>query len=138
MRQAAELAARSSSAGSAAWVFGTEKHGLTVEDLRLCHQIARIPAPGPSLNLAQAVGICLYESRVACDTADGVVGGVVSLASLLARTDLSGWLQALGVARERDAASKVHTLRRLASRLELDEHEAALLRAIVARVFAEM
>lgn len=131
VRQAAALA--KSSGDDAAWVFGTEKHGLPAADLQQCHQIARIPAPGPSLNLAQAASICLYESRVALDDhleAAPPEAAMRNLASVLPRDDLAGWLKRLGVAGERDAASKAHTLLRLASRVGLDEHEAALVTAI--------
>ena len=47
----------------AALLFGTEKHGLTNEDLSRCHAVVRIPtAPEtPSMNLGQAVAVCCYE-----------------------------------------------------------------------------
>ncbi len=47
----------------AAVVFGSEKHGLTSEDLTWCHAIAVIEtAPEqPSMNLGQAVAVALYE-----------------------------------------------------------------------------
>src|SRR4030042_4728883 len=43
--------------------FGSEKEGLTNEELSLCHLYARIPAVEsfPSLNLAQAVMVVSYE-----------------------------------------------------------------------------
>jgi tRNA/rRNA methyltransferase len=43
--------------------FGSEKEGLTNEDLSLCHLYVRIPsvASFPSLNLAQAVMVVCYE-----------------------------------------------------------------------------
>jgi TrmH family RNA methyltransferase len=46
-----------------ALVFGPEKHGLTLEDLSLCHYLVEIPTHPrqPSMNLAQAVAVCLYE-----------------------------------------------------------------------------
>jgi tRNA/rRNA methyltransferase len=49
----------------AALVFGPEDHGLTNEEIARCHYVIQIPtAPEhPSLNLAQAVAICLYEWR---------------------------------------------------------------------------
>jgi TrmH family RNA methyltransferase len=49
--------------GSVALVFGSEKHGLTREDLSLCHIIVEIPTHPrqPSMNLGQAVAVCLYE-----------------------------------------------------------------------------
>jgi TrmH family RNA methyltransferase len=49
--------------GRVAVVFGPEKHGLTREDLSLCHMLVEIPtdARQPSMNLGQAVAVCLYE-----------------------------------------------------------------------------
>jgi tRNA/rRNA methyltransferase len=49
--------------GRVAMVFGGEKHGLTREDLSYCHLLVEIPtdARQPSMNLGQAVAVCLYE-----------------------------------------------------------------------------
>lgn len=49
--------------GRVAIVFGSEKRGLTREDLSRCHLLAEIPtdAGQPSMNLGQAVAVCLYE-----------------------------------------------------------------------------
>jgi TrmH family RNA methyltransferase len=46
-----------------ALVFGSEKHGLTSDDLSWCHAIAVIDTceAQPSMNLGQAVAVCLYE-----------------------------------------------------------------------------
>jgi tRNA/rRNA methyltransferase len=46
-----------------ALVFGSEKHGLTNEDLSYCHRVMSIPTEPdcPSMNLGQAVAICCYE-----------------------------------------------------------------------------
>ncbi|MGE0128095.1 MAG: RNA methyltransferase [Blastocatellales bacterium] len=46
-----------------ALVFGSEKHGLTNEDLSRCHRVMSIPTEHdcPSMNLGQAVAICCYE-----------------------------------------------------------------------------
>jgi tRNA/rRNA methyltransferase len=51
------------SAGRVALVFGPEKHGLTRDDLSLCHRLLTIPTDPrqPSMNLGQAVAVCLYE-----------------------------------------------------------------------------
>jgi tRNA/rRNA methyltransferase len=53
--------------GPAALVFGPERTGLTNEQLTRCHYLLTIPADEgyPSLNLAQAVAVCLYELRKA-------------------------------------------------------------------------
>ncbi|MGA3371566.1 MAG: RNA methyltransferase [Terracidiphilus sp.] len=60
----APLMARELAQGSRiALVYGSEKHGLTRDDLSLCHILVEIPTdPGqPSMNLGQAVAVCLYE-----------------------------------------------------------------------------
>jgi TrmH family RNA methyltransferase len=46
-----------------ALLFGSEKHGLTSEDLSWCHALIVIDtaAAQPSMNLGQAVAVCLYE-----------------------------------------------------------------------------
>lgn len=50
-------------AGRVALLFGSEKFGLSNDDLSYCHSLLRIPtAPAtPSMNLGQAVAVCLYE-----------------------------------------------------------------------------
>lgn len=54
-------------AGEAAFVFGTERSGLTNEDVERCRFCCAIPAdPGfASLNLAQAVQVTAYECQLA-------------------------------------------------------------------------
>jgi tRNA/rRNA methyltransferase len=54
---------RRKSRGRAALVFGSEKTGLSNDDMTLCHALVRIPtAPDcPSMNLGQAVAVCAYE-----------------------------------------------------------------------------
>jgi TrmH family RNA methyltransferase len=49
--------------GRVALLFGSEKRGLSNADLSHCHWLLRIPtsAAQPSMNLAQAVAVCLYE-----------------------------------------------------------------------------
>lgn len=52
-----------SNRSSVALVFGSEKHGLTANDLSWCHAIAVIETASqqPSMNLGQAVAVALYE-----------------------------------------------------------------------------
>jgi TrmH family RNA methyltransferase len=49
--------------GKAALMFGSEKFGLSNEDMSFCHALLRIEtdAGTPSMNLGQAVAVCLYE-----------------------------------------------------------------------------
>jgi tRNA/rRNA methyltransferase len=73
-----------------ALVFGNEKHGLTNEDFSRCHRVMEIPTqPGcPSMNLGQAVAVCLYElvreeipdTTLAEQAGAGVTNAAVALA----------------------------------------------------------
>ena len=49
--------------GRVGLVFGSEKRGLSREDLAHCHVLTVIPTDPqqPSMNLGQAVAVCLYE-----------------------------------------------------------------------------
>ena len=49
--------------GRVALLFGSEKFGLSNEDLSHCHWLLRIPTRSEheSMNLGQAVAVCLYE-----------------------------------------------------------------------------
>jgi TrmH family RNA methyltransferase len=57
------IAERAGNDGRVALVFGPEKHGLTRDDLSWCHALIEIPTDPqqPSMNLGQAVAVCLYE-----------------------------------------------------------------------------
>lgn len=46
--------------GPVALLFGSEKFGLSNDDLTYCHWLLRIGTEG-SMNLGQAVAVCLYE-----------------------------------------------------------------------------
>ncbi len=49
--------------GPVALLFGSERYGLSKQDLSYCHWLLRIPTSEQniSMNLGQAVAICLYE-----------------------------------------------------------------------------
>ena len=54
---------RSEIASGVALLFGSEKRGLSNDDLSHCDWVIQIPtaAKNPSMNLGQAVALCLYE-----------------------------------------------------------------------------
>jgi tRNA/rRNA methyltransferase len=51
--------------GRAALLFGSEKFGLSNDEMSYCHTLIRIPTEPrtPSMNLGQAVAVCLYELK---------------------------------------------------------------------------
>ena len=59
----ARLIRRALAAGPVALLFGSEKFGLSNDDLSHCHWLMRIPTVDQdlSMNLGQAVALCLYE-----------------------------------------------------------------------------
>jgi len=66
-RQACEKVVQETTHGDVALVFGTERSGLTIDEVGKCQLIATIPADDSyaSLNLAQAVQVFAYELRMA-------------------------------------------------------------------------
>lgn len=58
-----KLILRRLASGPVALLFGSEKFGLSNVDLSHCHWLMRIPTCDPelSMNLGQAVALCLYE-----------------------------------------------------------------------------
>jgi tRNA/rRNA methyltransferase len=62
---AARLLRKHLGRGPVALLFGSEKRGLSNDDLSHCHWLLRIPTrqDHPSINLGQAVAVCLYELR---------------------------------------------------------------------------
>lgn len=58
-----KLIAKKAQAARVALLFGSEKFGLSNEDMSFCHWLMRIPAREEhgSMNLGQAVAVCLYE-----------------------------------------------------------------------------
>ena len=73
--------------GRVALLFGSEKTGLSNEELSHCHWLLTIPMEEreevrhPSMNLGQAVAVCLYELVRSADAAALSVGGGVSAAA---------------------------------------------------------
>jgi len=86
--------------GRVGLVFGPEKHGLTREDLSYCHLLVEIPTDvrQPSMNLGQAVAVCLYELAARSFAANEATG---ENASDSASAAASGRLELLAGAVER-------------------------------------
>jgi TrmH family RNA methyltransferase len=63
LQDAAPLVAKETARGNVAILFGSEKRGLSNDDLSYCHWTMHIPtaADHVSMNLGQAVAVCLYE-----------------------------------------------------------------------------
>lgn len=136
---AGELVARAVTAGPVAVLFGPEHNGLDNAALDRCHALLSLPAdPGyPSLNLAQAAMLVLYELRMAASAplaplpprTPAVVGELESCYNAITAA-----LNAIRFAKSGDATTTMRTLRGLLARAEPDSHEAALIAAIAREV----
>lgn len=134
--------------GRIALVFGPEKHGLTRENLSYCHLLVEIPTDvhEPSMNLGQAVAVCLYElvTRVIPD-ADTVSAPAASQPGVEDPVALSGQLDILAEVVEQTmiaadyspltmlAASR-HDLRLLLRRLRINPSDSRRILGLFRRI----
>jgi tRNA C32,U32 (ribose-2'-O)-methylase TrmJ len=130
-----------------ALLFGSEKRGLSNEDLSHCHWLLRIPTREEhrSMNLGQAVAVCLYE--LACDPrasvkpAKHVPATAAELerltALLLDALRSSGYLKSNPSSshKRRSAAPTEEKIRRLVHRLHLSASDADLTLGILRQIF---
>lgn len=107
-----------------ALLFGSEKFGLSNDDLSFCHWAFRIPtrAEHGSMNLGQAVAITLYElHRSEIHTASPFPPAPLATADLYERITnmLLEILDRSGYVNDRTAESTVLKLRRVVRRLQI-------------------
>ena len=142
VRDAAVRIVAESRRAPAAVVFGSERTGLTNEELETAHALIRIPANAAylSLNLAMAVQLVAYELFRACDSdaaAHALAGPPLASAQEMARL-YAHFAQVLEEIEFRDRTqSGTHLMgriRRFLQRAELDENEVNILRGILTAV----
>jgi tRNA/rRNA methyltransferase len=135
--QAAPMIHKQLKTGRVALLFGSEKRGLSNADLSHCHWLLHIPTREEhlSMNLGQAVAICLYElarhgggkvKRAELDPASGHIrvkpasaGELERLTSLLLEA-----LRASGYLEQKPVAAKEEKIRRMFRRLNLSAADA--------------
>jgi TrmH family RNA methyltransferase len=126
----ARLIRKSMASTRVALLFGSEKVGLSNDDLSHCHWLLRIPTREQhgSMNLGQAVAVCLYEliRSVRPTEPEGKV--LPASAADLERITLllSTTLVASGYIKPRAATVTRGKLRRLVHRLQLSSDDAKL------------
>jgi TrmH family RNA methyltransferase len=128
--------------GPVALLFGSERYGLSNQELSHCHWVMRIPTREEhgSMNLGQAVALCLYElvrSRKAApartalekkDRASATSREVERLTQVLLEVlRVSGYVKPRAVAAE-------EKLRRLLRRMELNANDAEVLLGMMRQV----
>jgi TrmH family RNA methyltransferase len=130
-------------AGPVALLFGREDKGLSNEALDRCHRVVTVPtSPAyPSLNLAHAVVVMLYELALARGEEGrpfkeprrpAEAATVEEIERLFG--DAERALEAIDFFKIRDREHIMRTVREIVHRLPLDQREATLLRAMAIEV----
>jgi tRNA/rRNA methyltransferase len=115
-----------------ALLFGSEKFGLSNDDLSHCHWLMRIPTedPGLSMNLGQAVALCLYELARDPEAAGASPEKRKPASGAENEQITSMLLEALrtsGYTNPRTAGSTEEKVRRLVRRLDIGARDAPVL-----------
>ncbi len=117
-------------------VFGPEDHGLTTADLNLCNVFVTIKTSDElhSINLAQAVTICLYE--LAKETTNDIkLRDTASFEEFDTMIDhMKGALEKVNYLNPQNPEHIVHTYRRIFSRADLDSREVIILHGLWSRI----
>lgn len=123
----------------AALLFGSERTGLTVEEISHCDCLARIPTQrgAPSMNLGQAVAVCCYELvRGAVES-----GGAAPTADFISAPELerllAAWyplLEKLGVVQPDHHPSQTRALRQMLLRWRLERTDETRLLGIARQI----
>ncbi len=144
--QASRLIRKHLIGGCVALLFGSEKRGLSNEDLSHCHWLLRIPTREEqrSMNLGQAVAVCLYElardPQAASKPEKHIPANSADLerltALLLDALGSSGYLKSnpSGSQKRRSAAPTEEKIRRLVRRLHLSAPDAELTLGILRQI----
>jgi tRNA/rRNA methyltransferase len=118
-------------------VFGSEKEGLTNEELSLCHLYVRIPSADafPSLNLAQAVMVLCYELFQSSTMSQKETGPLASSDHLERMFEhMERTLVAIGFLDAKQPEKIMRVLRKIFGRSQMDEREVQIFQGIWSKV----
>ena len=118
-------------------VFGSEKEGLTNEELSLCHLYVRIPSADsfPSLNLAQAVMVLCYELFQSSTTIQKETDPLASSDHLERMFEhMESTLVAIGFLDAKQPERIMRVLRKIFGRSQMDEREVQIFQGIWSKV----
>jgi tRNA/rRNA methyltransferase len=118
-------------------VFGSEKEGLTNEELSLCHFYVRIPSVDsfPSLNLAQAVMVLCYELFQSATTIQKETGTLASSDHLERMFEhMERTLVAIEFLDAKQPERIMRVLRKIFGRSQMDEREVQIFQGIWSRM----
>jgi TrmH family RNA methyltransferase len=126
------------SAGPVALLLGSERVGLSNSDLSHCDWLMRVPTRSEhgSMNLGQAVAVCLYELVRPIKVASASKKEPAPTAAELERITqlLFGVLDASGYIKPRLAAVTEENLRRMVRRMQLDAKDAEVWQGMLRQI----
>jgi TrmH family RNA methyltransferase len=126
----ARLVRKRLSSSRVALLFGSEKRGLSNEDLSHCHWLLRIPTRERhrSMNLGQAVAVCLYELARGPKTASQPEKRLAATSGDLERftSILLEAFRSSGYLKPHSTATTEEKIRRLVHRLQLSSADAEI------------
>ena len=142
LRQLARKPAARPKKNRVALLFGSEKTGLSNEDLSHCHWLLRIPTRQEhrSMNLGQAVAVCLYElardPKAATKFTRALKKDTPATAAEIERFTaiLTEALSSSGFLDRRTVADADDRIRRLVRRLNLPTRDATMWTAIMRQI----
>ena len=121
----------------AALLFGSEKFGLSNDDISFCHWLMRIPTrlEHELMNLGQAVALCLYELVRGGGRMQPVRHTAASSEALeLIVERLNRVLRESGFTQTRTAASTERKVRQIIRRLNIAPKDAAMLHGMLRQI----
>jgi len=130
---------RATAAAPVGLLFGSEKFGLSNDDLSHCHWLMRIPTEDLdlSMNLGQAVALCLYElardSKAAMSRPGKIRGATAGDVEQITRM-LLDVLEKSGYVNPSTSGSTEEKVRRLVRRLEVSGKDAPVLMGMLRQV----
>jgi len=135
----ARLTRRALAEAPVALLFGSEKFGLSNQDLSHCHWLMRIPTVDPdlSMNLGQAVALCLYElarDPKAVQARPGKIRTAGAAENEQITTMLMEVLRRSGYVNPVTAASTEEKVRRLVRRLDIAARDAPVLLGMLRQI----
>lgn len=128
--------------GNVAVLFGSEKRGLSNDDLNHCHWLMHIPTRTEhlSMNLGQSVAVCLYElirERIVVDVAaEGKSASSEELERL--QGVLMQTLLASDYVKPNAAGATEEKLRRMIRRLDVSSDDAELLLGMLRKIAGKL
>jgi len=123
-----------------ALVFGREDKGLHTAELDLCQRFVTIPTSDklPSMNLAQAVALCLYEINKTKGELSGVTHGRKQLASNENLEQLFQHMQQslvqVGFLNPQNPEHILRAFRRILGRAGLNDREVRIMRGLFSQI----